>query len=398
MPIQLCDPCRNLYDRPPSIVAFAPCLGCNRTIVCTTTKSHCVQPCNICQTGAQEKELQLLNSHRLQTEELTKKYSRLKRAKAKLESDNARLKSENAQLQSEKVHLENETSRLESRVWGLEARCKQASWNIRKAVQSKTLDVDISPATDDSSNPCLSLHLNSLRDNSEYFAGLLNFAGLEVATNKVDLSDLATEGLAPAFDYFVEFIYLGDYTVLEEHKAFACVAHAMVYILADRFLSARLKPMALEKLREVLYDSSVPVLEMAVLNMVYVTYTNTYSNQPQFSAISNTNLLNVGTSSGGALYGGQSEERNENGVAHTDASRGDSCSGQNVNAEIPPTETNPLRLLVSRYIDANLECYKGEKTGLFRSLLVEFPEFARDLVFHKGPGLGVDVEVPQVLK
>lgn len=94
--------------------------------------------------------------------------------------------------------------------------------------------------------------------------------------NKITLSDSFDDH--QAFKYFVEFLYCGDYFIPKSYEPYSCLLHAMVYVLADRLLSPRLKSLAMSKLIDQLNSSSNGgPEEKVVIRMIATVYNGTYS-------------------------------------------------------------------------------------------------------------------------
>ncbi|RPA77098.1 hypothetical protein BJ508DRAFT_417310 [Ascobolus immersus RN42] len=111
-------------------------------------------------------------------------------------------------------------------------------------------------ASSPASEPFL-LHTDLLRKYSRYFSGLLDFPGIESSTKEVMLDLVEPVDVSSAFEYFVEFLYRGTYTIPRriiggDHA----VLHGKIYVLADRLIAPELKRCALLKMHELLSRSA----------------------------------------------------------------------------------------------------------------------------------------------
>ncbi|RPA78425.1 hypothetical protein BJ508DRAFT_309207 [Ascobolus immersus RN42] len=246
--------------------------------------------------------------------------------------------------------------------------------DFHETTKAKTIEVTLKPSGTSTNEVSYHLHINKLRHSSEYFAGLLNFNGTEITANKIDLSELANDGLADAFDYFVDFLYFGDYELSDKHKELRCVMHGMVYVLADRILSKPLKSLALTELRKILDTSATEIDDGPFLKLVELTYTRTYSNQPRIELPRNGDAINNDRSS---------KRRRIESITPAPSSVPDFLRiDERMDTAGPPLESEPLRLLVCGYAAFKLSRLKHKNTAFFRMLLDQFPEFSRDLVLQ----------------
>jgi hypothetical protein len=107
-------------------------------------------------------------------------------------------------------------------------------------------------ASTPTSEPFL-LHTDLLRKYSRYFSGLLDFPGIEASTKEVMLDLVEPVDVSSAFEYFVEFIYRGTYTLPRRMiSGDHAVLHGKIYVLADRLIAPELKKCALLKMHELL--------------------------------------------------------------------------------------------------------------------------------------------------
>lgn len=81
------------------------------------------------------------------------------------------------------------------------------------------------------------IHAKRLAAESEYFAGLLRFPGIESQTKLVTLSE-GYEGMGEAFDAFVEWIYTGKFKEMES-SSFSLSLAADLIVLTERLMAKR---------------------------------------------------------------------------------------------------------------------------------------------------------------
>lgn len=99
------------------------------------------------------------------------------------------------------------------------------------------------------------IHANRLRAESEYFAGLLRFPGVESKTKTVTLSE-GYKGLQDAFGCFVEWLYTGRYgsedSDISVYNDLPLVAD--IIVLTEKFIAKRCQKEAVDILSRKLYS------------------------------------------------------------------------------------------------------------------------------------------------
>ncbi|KAF3937814.1 hypothetical protein ABW19_dt0206430 [Dactylella cylindrospora] len=87
------------------------------------------------------------------------------------------------------------------------------------------------------------LHKDVLARESGYFRGLFNAATREVLSNSVIMDSEVDD--ETAFDKFVQYIYLHEYTVSDNYDADSFLLNAKVYVLAEKLDCSGLKDRAI---------------------------------------------------------------------------------------------------------------------------------------------------------
>ncbi|RPA72409.1 hypothetical protein BJ508DRAFT_381584 [Ascobolus immersus RN42] len=228
------------------------------------------------------------------------------------------------------------------------------------------------------------LHIERLRAESEYFAGLIRFCGREVVENVVRLTDTIVDGQSNVFKLFVEFLYCNDYAIPALLKQYEPVLHTMTYILADRLLAPKLKTLAIQKLTNFLSAQDTCLDVLVVIKMIVVVYNNTFEKTYDTTA---QNTQRIRKSVPAAVQPQQpaphpTKKRKHDGKKVPDF--------MDLGAEFDdvPTEIknpDPLRTLVSRYAASNLPVLKKEPK--FLKLFRDYPEFAEDMMLHTEIGM-----------
>ncbi|RPA80323.1 hypothetical protein BJ508DRAFT_362680 [Ascobolus immersus RN42] len=233
---------------------------------------------------------------------------------------------------------------------------------ISQAMKGPTIKVILSQKENSQEPLFFTLHTEYLSELSDYFKALHQFPGQESITNQLILSETCDHPVA--FECFVQFIYLGNYSIDKRHQPLDIVVHAMVYVLADRLLCTTLKTLSLQNLATAL--CSKDATNHCLIELLDLVYRSTAS-----ASSARTNDEDLIPAAKEQAY-----------------DLDEALNANSFSASVDPAsnniKTNPLRDLISRYAASCLTRLKESQR--FYSLVEQYPDLAQEMVLHAGNG------------
>ena len=240
------------------------------------------------------------------------------------------------------------------------------------------------------------VHKLALERMSPYFKTLLNTSmeTREIVENRVVLD--SPVDTVDAWIMCIQYIYTSTYTVIgpsvistPEQAGASCLAHARVYVLAQRLCMEPLKQMALETMLSIIswLDSSVYLTPEYVREMVETIYISTadegdeHDEQEDKEPASQKGKEHVDKE--GVDEKGKQLDLDEQKTAN---SKDEKPAKEDSRVKKPAGD--PMRKLIAKYTASEIVRLRGSKD--VRSVIYQYAEFSRDLVEFVAAGTPIN--------
>ncbi|RPA78450.1 hypothetical protein BJ508DRAFT_416548 [Ascobolus immersus RN42] len=333
------------------------CHSANLNCGSTEDSAYCMQGCSTCHTAISAK-------NKREAEHLANLEAKLRKTEEALNAERARLNS------------------------------LSGTTHFSQVFQSPIVAVKLNHPSVGPTGASYNLHLNRLATVSTHFRDRSETLAAKPIYKSKDLNPVA-------FEYFVEYLYSGNYVLPSSHDQIACYIHTLVYFLADTLGAPELKDLAKGKLSASLkHASGIQPGDKVVVKMVDATYAGT-SDENSFAAKLSALDTGVMVTPASSTRGDDTDAESDTDTEVPEGGKGASMPSTTVSgdsqldrtlASLDLDETpelavditadpHPMRLLVSRYAASRMEALN--KRSDFRALLRRFPEFTVDMMIAK---------------